>query len=84
MNSDKQFRPIEVFAGTIMQASLVKSLLEDEGIEVFLKDEFVGSMHPWYASAGGAGAVKVVVSGADFEKAKQVVLKYESNLNDNK
>jgi|WetSurMetagenome_2_1015567.scaffolds.fasta_scaffold228358_1 hypothetical protein len=80
MKSDKENNPVEVFRGTMMQASIVKSLLENAEIEVFLKDEFIGTLDPWYAAPGGAGAVKVFVSDLDYEKAKLVVDEYEKNL----
>jgi hypothetical protein len=81
MNNDDQIKPVEVFSGTFMQASMVKNLLEDAEIEAFLKDEIIGSINPWHAAPGGAGAVKVFVSSLDLEAAKQIVSEYESNLN---
>ena len=72
--------PVEVFAGTIMQAEILKSLLEDSEIEAFLKDEIMGSMAPWYSSGGGAASVKVVVSKDDYEKAMLVVTEFEKNI----
>jgi hypothetical protein len=83
MKNDKEIKPAEVFAGTAMQAGMVKSLLENAEIEAFLKDEFIGTLNPWYATPGGAGAVKIFVSNADFEKAKMVVEDYENNLTEN-
>ncbi|MBN1387422.1 MAG: DUF2007 domain-containing protein [Bacteroidales bacterium] len=83
MKSDEEIRPAEVFAGTIMQASMVKSLLENMEIEAFLRDEFIGALNPWHAAPGGVGAVKVFVSYLDYEKAKKVVEQYENNLKEN-
>ena len=40
MKTDKEIYPVEVFAGTAVQANLVKSLLENAEIEAYLKDEF--------------------------------------------
>jgi hypothetical protein len=71
--------PIEVFAGTAWEAAIVKSLLENAEIEVFLKDEIRGTMVPWHISPGGTDAVTVVVSSADYENAKQVVEEYKTN-----
>jgi hypothetical protein len=59
---------------------VVKSLLENAEIEAYLKDEFTGVLYPWHTSPGGVGAVKVLVSSVDQEKAKIVVTEYESNL----
>ena len=80
MKTEKGVEPVEVFAGTAVQASLVKSLLENAEIEAYLKDEFTGVLYPWHSSPGGVGAVKVFVSSVEQEKAKMVVDEYESNL----
>lgn len=80
MKTEKGVEPVEVFAGTAVQASLVKSLLENAEIEAYLKDEFTGVLYPWHTSPGGVGAVKVFVSSVDQEKAKMVVEDYESNV----
>ncbi len=74
----RQFR--EVFSGTPMQAGLVKSMLEDAGLRVFVKDEFLGTIAPWWASPGGAGAVKLLVPTDDLEQATEVVMQYEANI----
>lgn len=80
MKSKNGIEPVEIFAGTAVQASLVKSLLENAEIEAYLKDEFTGVLYPWYTSPGGVGAVKVFVSSVDQEKAKMVVEEYANNL----
>ena len=81
MKTDKEIFPVEVFAGTAVQATLVKSLLENAEIDAYLKDEFTGTLYPWHTTPGGVGAVKVYVSSADHEKAILVVDEYESNTN---
>jgi len=79
MKTDQEINPAEVFAGTAVQASLLKSLLENAEIEAFLKDEFTGIITPWH-TAGGTGAVKVFVSSIDREKARIVVEEFVNNL----
>ncbi len=81
MKSKNGIDPVEVFAGTAVQASLVKSLLENAEIRAFLRDEFTGVLYPWHTSPGGVGAVKVFVSSVDHEKAKLVVEDYENKVN---
>jgi quercetin dioxygenase-like cupin family protein len=76
---DQQHTPVEVFAGTAWEAAMVKSLLENAEIEVFLKDEIRGTMVPWHISPGGTDAVTVVVAGKDIENARQVVEEYRRN-----
>jgi len=79
MKNDKEIEPVEIFTGKLWQAQSVKNLLENSGIEAFLLDEIVGSLNfPW-ASAGGIGLVKVIVSTADFENAKLIVYTHENN-----
>ena len=80
MNTDKENKPIEVFAGTAMQATMLKSLLENADIDAYLKDEFTGVLTPWNTSPGGVGAVRVLVSARDYEKAQLVVDEYERNV----
>lgn len=81
MKTDKENIPVEVFAGTAVQATLVKSLLENAEIEAYLKDEYTGVLYPWHTSPGGVGAVKIIVSSVDYERARVVVEEYESNTN---
>ncbi len=68
---------IEVFAGNIAEVGLVKSLLDKEDIQSWLRDEIMGTLNPWYTSPGGAGAIKVFVLKADFDQAKSIVEAYE-------
>ena len=79
MKTNDYIMPMEVFSGTIWQAELVKSLLENEEIESFLNDEINGTMVPWVTSGGGAGSVKVIVSNLDFQRARVIVDEYEKN-----
>ena len=60
MKKQKENDFIEVFAGTPINAAIVRSILEDAGIMTFLKDDIMGTVAPWYVSAGGAGAVKIM------------------------
>lgn len=80
MKPAEEIFPVEVFAGTSLQAGMLKSMLEDAGIEAFLKDDILGTLSPWWVAPGGAGSVKVVVSNLDFDKALIVVNHFENNL----
>ena len=62
-----------IYCGSIVQADLLKCLLAGEGIEAFLQDEFIGSIAPYTAAAGGAGAVKVLVAHWDIDQARAIV-----------
>jgi len=76
MKADNNDNPVEVFAGTPIDAGMIQSLLEQEGIEAFIENELMGSIAPWYVTPGGSGAAKVVVAGQDYEKALQIIGDY--------
>ena len=61
-----------VYSGTIVQADLLKCLLEGAGVHAVLEDEFIGMIAP-YVSPGGAGAVKVLVARSDMDQARSIV-----------
>ena len=82
MNTNEENKPIEIFAGNIFEAGMVKSLLENSGIKAYLKDEIMGTLSPWWVTPGGAGAVKVIISNLDFERAKLIVDEYYNNTKD--
>lgn len=79
MKTKKDNDLIEVFAGTSIDAGIVKSLLEDSDIKTFLKDDNMGTIAPWHVSAGGAGAVKIIINSNDYDKAKLIIEKYEES-----
>lgn len=70
---------VEVYSGNTWEVEIVKGLLENEEIKVFLRDEFCGTLAPWYSSAGGAGAIKVVVPVEDYDRAILIVHEFENN-----
>jgi hypothetical protein len=80
MSSTEKSQFTEIFSGTPIQAGLVKSMLEDAGLPVFVKDEFLGTIAPWWSSPGGAGAVKLLVPTDDLGQATEVVRQYEANI----
>lgn len=79
MKTNQPSSAIEIFSGTLYEAEMVKNLLENENIEAFLKDEYIGTIAPWYSAGGGAGSVRVIVLNHFFEKAKLIVEEYEKH-----
>jgi hypothetical protein len=77
LKTDDKIKLVEIFAGTIIQAEMLKDLLENEGITAFLKDEIIGTRSAIWTPSGG---VRVIVSDLDFVKAKLIVDEYEKNL----
>jgi hypothetical protein len=81
MDPDNNIEPVEVFCGNTWEAELVKSLLEDAGIEAYTWDENTGTLAPWYTAPGGAGSVRVVVASNDIVQALAVVEEFQKNNN---
>jgi Putative prokaryotic signal transducing protein len=61
-----------VYSGTIVQADLLKCLLEGAGIQAMLENEYIGTIAP-YVFPGGAGAVKVLIPNSDMNQARRIV-----------
>ena len=72
-------KPIEIFSGTPWEAAMLKSLLEREDVEAFLKDDIMGTFFPWHSSPGGVSPIKIIISSVDFEKAKKIVEEFQKN-----
>jgi hypothetical protein len=41
----------------------------------------MGTNAPWHVSAGGAGAVKIIINSNDYDKAKLIIEKFEESKN---
>jgi len=67
---------VTIYAGSLLEVQLLRSLLETEGIMVFLKDEILGTNAPAYTAAGGVGAIKVVIAKKDLDRAKLIVQEF--------
>lgn len=65
--------PVVLFRGTAWQAEQLHGLLENAGIESFLRDEVMGRIDAPALAAGAIGAVKLVVAQEHLERAQQVV-----------
>ncbi|OWK45091.1 putative signal transducing protein [Fimbriiglobus ruber] len=69
---------VTIFSGSGIEASMVLSFLESNGIPARLEDEYTGTMAPHVAAGGGAGAVKVAVAAGDAAAAKELLAKRRS------
>lgn len=65
-----------VFSGNSIEAGILKGLLENAGIKVFLKDEMTGIIAPYVTTPGGAGSVKVTICKEALGKATPIVKKF--------
>lgn len=79
----KEDIPVVVFSGSILQAEMLKSVLEDEGIKAYLQDETMGTLAPFIAAPGGLGAVKVLVAGRDADRAREIVAEVRQHQAEN-
>ena len=59
------------------EAVLVKSLLEANGIDVFMHDENLTRMYPFYSAA--VGGIKLAVPDEQVEKAQDVLREYRGS-----
>ena len=74
--------PVVVYAGNSIDAGFVRSLLEAHEIETNLRDEIMGTLAPWYVTAAGAGAVKVVVARRNLARAEPIVRDFMEEQSD--
>ena len=75
INKDKI---IEVFSGTLWEAEMVKSLLQNAEIESFLKNI---NLNTYIYEPIQASGVKVMILSSDYEKAKEITDSYFRNMN---
>jgi len=75
----EDIKAVELYSGTLWEAELLKSLLENADIESFLKDGIIGTNFPWHAAGGGANPIKVIVSSQDYDRALLVLKDFKEN-----
>lgn len=72
---------IEIFSGTIWEAEMVKSLLENAEIRCFLKNNVLNTN--WYDPIISEG-VKVMISSSAYNISKKIVDNYYKNMQEDK
>ncbi len=75
MTLKNEINPVEIFSGTQGEVDVVITLLGNAEIQAFLKDEYIGTIAPYF-SPGGTAPITMVVASDDYKKAKQVVDDY--------
>lgn len=73
MNSENIVFTTFVYA----EAALVKSLLEANGVDVFMHDETLTRMYPFISAA--VGGIKLAVPDEQIAKARDVLLEYRGS-----
>lgn len=75
MKAEDKSKLIEVFKGSLWEAEMVKSLLDNAAVESVLKDGMVVNV----VLPSTAVEVKVLVNESNFEAAREVVREFENN-----
>lgn len=73
---------VEVYSGSMWDCGMVKSLLNDAGIEAFLNNENLGTVAPWIVAPGGAGAIGVIVARHNVKDASKIVDEFNQSTED--
>lgn len=71
MSKADEERLVQVFAGTLWQAELIKGLLDSNGIPCDIKDNTIGAVTSSYA--GLDGDVVVIVNKKDEHRAMETI-----------
>ena len=66
----------KAFEGKHVDANFIKNILEDNGIDAFLKNDAMGLMFPLFVAHGGLNPVKVFVDKENLEKAQELIDSY--------
>jgi len=80
MDPNPHIKAVIIFTGTTWQAGMVKSMLENEGIEAYLFDGIRGTYNPGWNMPGEEGSVRVMIAEDDLVEAGIIVSAYEQNL----
>ena len=63
----------EVFSGELWQATMIKNILEDNNIQAYLNNEYLGAVAPYLVDGGGMPRVTVIVNSNQEEAALKLV-----------
>jgi hypothetical protein len=77
MHDDESLSPYEVFDGTAWEAGLLKSILEDNDIEVIQSDASPMQFNLYPLSST---SVKLFVAHKDFDSASDIVKEFYTNM----
>ena len=72
MSKNNEDRLVQVFAGTLWQAEIVKGLLESNGIPCDIKDNTIGAVTSSYGALSGD---VIVIVNKENEKRAIAILK---------
>ena len=76
---ENQENLMRVFTGSVIEAQFIKRYLEDNKIEVLLRDTRSESITPGWASGAPEDFGLVFVLKDEFEKAMKLIEKYQNS-----
>lgn len=79
MTPSDQTKSIVIFSGDFHRAAVIKNMLENQGIYVFMQNEHMGSIAPFQVASGGFNPVKLIISGHDEEEAKKLLENFDQD-----
>ncbi|MDX5422022.1 MAG: DUF2007 domain-containing protein [Hymenobacteraceae bacterium] len=79
MPQSDQIKPIVIFSGDFHRAAVIKSMLENHGMYVFMENQHIGSIAPWQVASGGLNPVRLIISAHDEEKALSLLKEFDSS-----
>lgn len=80
MADSNEIYPVEVYSGPGWDAAVLQSILEDNGIQVFLREFMGGTFSPNMTIPGIQDGVRVMVPNTEAERARELVVEFEANL----
>ena len=66
----------EVFSGTLWEATIIKNILEDNGLQVFIENNLMSTIAPYIVTAGGSNSTKILTSETDYDPAIKLIEEY--------
>lgn len=79
MENENNIKSVNVFSGTLWQATMVQNILIDNDIKAFLENEQMGTVAPWRVSSGGFNPVKVIVANLDHEASIKLIEEFNNS-----
>jgi hypothetical protein len=81
MFEDNHIKPVEIFAGSFIEAGLIKTLLENAEIIAYLTND---TLKPMNSLSFGSNVVRIIISSDDYEKASEIIKGYYQSLGSEK
>ena len=77
---EKETYLIEIYKGSPINSEIIKDILNDNGITANMTNQLMGSIAPFYVSAGGINPVGVEIFARDREKALALIEEFNKGI----